>query len=123
MPQRHPLLAALLPALVQVIFCAPPVVSAGFNWGVGCSGGNGTFTLNLTAAGQLATVGKIPAGKWNVRVFLSAAADVDVQIYDEDDKSKFPEGKAVVAWCADAKTCNIGALSVHESGPYTSMYI
>ena len=60
------------------------------------------------------TVGKIPAGKWNVRVFLSAAADVDVQIYDEDDKSKFPEGKAVVAWCANAKTCNIGALGSDE---------
>jgi hypothetical protein len=88
--------------------------SAGFNWGAGCAGGNGSFTLNLTDAGQLATVGTIPAGKWNVKVFLSAAADVDVQIYDQDDTSTFPEGKAVVAWCADAKTCNIGALGSDE---------
>ena len=37
------------------------------------------------------------------------------QVYDAADTSKFPEGKAIVAWCADAKTCNIGALGSDET--------
>ena len=94
---------------------------AGFNWGAGCGGGNGTFSVNLTTSGQLVDVGTIPAGKWNVRVYLSATSDVDVQIFDTDDTSTFPEGKALVAWCANAKTCNIGELGSDE-GSGTTLY-
>ena len=49
-----------------------------------------------------------------VEIRLTADADVDVQLFDTDDKSKFPEGKAIVAWCEDAKTCNIGTLGSEE---------
>ena len=92
---------------------------AGFNWGAGCGGGNGTFSVNLTTPGQLVDVGTIPAGKWNVRVYLSATSDVDVQIFDADETSTFPEGKAPVAWCANAKTCNIGELGSDEGSGTT----
>ena len=84
----------------------------------------GSFAVNLTKAGELVTVGQIPKGKWNVRVYLSASSDVDIQIFDKDDTSKFPEGKAIVAWCANAKTCNIGTLGSAEgagSATYRTM--
>eukprot|EP00946_MAST-07B_sp_MAST-7B-sp1_P005337 g5337.t1 len=101
-----------------LLLCHPALGS--FDWGDGCEGGNGTFALNLTSAGQLATVGTLPAGKWNVKVFLSASADLDVQIYDQEEKDKFAEGKAIVAWCENPKTCNIGALGSDErSGSVT----
>ena len=99
---------------------------AGFNWGAGCGGGNGTFSVNLTTSGQLVDVGTIPAGKWNVRVYLSATSDVDVQIFDTDDISKFSEGKAVVAWCFDPSKCNIGELgskTTAESTTYKDMKV
>ena len=113
-----------LPILILFIFYYH--ASASFNWGDGCQGGNGTFTVNLTQAGQLVNVGAIPAGKYNVKVFLSASADVDVQIFDAEDTTTFPQGKAVVAWCANAKTCNIGKLGSDEgagTANYKSMRI
>ncbi len=104
-----------------VLLILPALINAGFNWGAGCEGGNGTFQVNLTKVGELVKIGKIPSGKWNVRIFLTAPSDVDVQIYDTDDVAKFPtEGKAVVAWCADAKTCNIGTLGSEEGAGYAN---
>ena len=66
------------------------------------------FSVNLTTVGEVVTIGSIPLRKWNVRILLTASSDVDVQIYDANDKTKFVnDGKAIVAWCADATTCNI----------------
>ena len=45
---------------------------AGFSWGAGCEGGNGTFSVNLTTVGEVVTIGSIPLGKWNVRILLTA---------------------------------------------------
>ena len=54
-----------------------------------------------------------------MRILLTASSDVDVQIYDANDKTKFVnDGKAIVAWCADATTCNIGALGSDEGVGY-----
>lgn len=61
----------------------------------------------------LKDVGAIPKGKWNVKIRLSASADVDVQIYDTEDVAKFEEGKAIIAYC-EAKGCNKGALGNNE---------
>lgn len=36
---------------------------AGFDWGAGCDGGSGKFSLNIDTAGTIASVGSIPAGK------------------------------------------------------------
>ena len=60
---------------------------AGFNWGDGCDGGGGNFTVILKK-GELAALGVIPKGKWNVEVRLAAPSDMDIQIYDKDDVSK-----------------------------------
>lgn len=68
----------------------------------------------------IGTIGILPAGKWGVQVRLAADSDVDIQLYDVDDQvnaqnhKKFTEGGAVVAWCENAKTCNIGALGSDE---------
>ena len=94
------------------------VVKGGFDWGAGCEGGNGTFNVNMSHVGELVSIGLIPKNKWNVRIYLTATADVDVQIYDSHDVSKFPEGKAVVAWCANPKTCNLGTLGSDEGVDY-----
>ena len=103
--------------LVLVLLTVP--AWAGFSWGAGCEGGNGTFAVNLTTVGEVVTIGSIPLGKWNVRILLTASSDVDVQIYDTNDKTKFVnDGKAIVAWCADAATCNIGALGSDEGVGY-----
>ena len=109
------MLLTILALLSLLITCL-----AGFNWGDGCAGGSGTFKIELTSEGQLAKVGLIPSGKWNVKIHLSATSDVDVQIFDIEDKSKFSEGKAVVAWCDEPKKCNIGALGSDEGKGHTS---
>jgi hypothetical protein len=107
----------VLAALV-VLFTFASVVECSFEWGAGCEGGNGNFSVNMSQVGGLVTIGAIPKNKWNVRIYLTATADVDVQIYDSEDVSKFSEGKAVVAWCADPKTCNLGALGSQEGAGY-----
>ena len=86
-------------AWVTCVLVATFVAStdAGFNWGAGCDGGKGNFSMNLQKSAT-ADVGAIPPGKWNVMITLTATADADVQLYDLDDKSKFSEGRAIVAW-------------------------
>ena len=65
-------------------------------------------------------MGDIPAGKFDVLIRLTANSDVDVQLYDFKATERFPEGDAVVAWCADAETCNIGALGSDEGAKTTN---
>ena len=38
-------------------------------------------------------IGEIPRGKKNLKIDLEADADVDIQLYDTEDTTKFPEGK------------------------------
>ena len=114
---------AALTATVSLLFaCAARPASADFDWGSGCAGGNGSFAVNLTR-GKIKSLGLIPTGKWNVEVRLSAAADVDIQLYDQDDNSSYSEGAAVVAWCdRDAdKKCNLGVLG-SDAGLSSSAY-
>lgn len=68
-------------------------------------------------------VGDIPPGKIDIEIRLTAKTDVDVQVYDLEDKSTFPEqGEAVVAWAAcgeKSKTCNAGYLLGQHEESYT----
>ena len=41
--------------LVLVLLTVP--AWAGFSWGAGCEGGNGTFAVNLTTVGEVVTIG------------------------------------------------------------------
>lgn len=95
----------------------------GFDWGSGCASGSGCFTMKLDQAGQLVDVGRIPAGKWSVEVFLEASADLDIQLYDLGDTTQYKEGKAIVSWCnrtADPQ-CNLGDLG-NNAGQHAVVY-
>ena len=44
---------AALTATVSLLFaCAARPASAGFDWGSGCAGGNGSFAVNFQDSGQ-----------------------------------------------------------------------
>lgn len=92
-----------------VLVTPRPTMSSGFDWGEGCAGGDGSFTLNLPNAGETADVGIIPKGKFSVRVALRAKNDIDIALYDIDDTAQWKEGRAVVAWCPTGG-CNMGLL-------------
>jgi len=107
--------------LLLLLLLTASYSEATFDFGDGCEGGSGRFILNLPQKGDKTLVGYIPSGKWNVRVHLTAQTDVDVQLYDTQDTAQFPtEGKAIVAWCENAQTCNIGALGSDEGEKSTS---
>ncbi|MFT7622262.1 MAG: hypothetical protein ACI9WU_001430 [Myxococcota bacterium] len=76
-------------AAVTVLISVPAY--AGFDWGSDCSEGAGEFE-QFTPLKQLVTVGEIPANKKNVKINLSAAKDVDVQLIDK------ATGYEIVAW-------------------------
>ena len=103
----------MIRALSSLLLLLPIAARAGFNFGSGCEGGSGKFEEKLENAGQIVTLGTIPKGKWSVMVKLEADSDVDIQIYDADDTEAFPEGKAIVAYCAE-KGCNKGALGNND---------
>jgi hypothetical protein len=63
----------------------------GFDWGSDCSAGNGQFDATI-ASQATQTIGEIPPNKRNVRIQLTSAVDVDVQLFDKDT------GHAIVAW-------------------------
>jgi hypothetical protein len=70
---------------------------------------------------ELVTVGVIPVGKVDVRILLTGdGGDIDVQLYDTLETSRFPEGKAIIGWCPSPQTCNWGLLA--GSSPDTVVY-
>ena len=70
-------------------------------------------TVSQLDAGVVVEVGAIPKGKWNVKIRLTASADVDVQIFDSGLISEFPDGKAIIAYCEDTG-CNKGVLGNND---------
>lgn len=94
--------------------------AGGFDFS-GCDAGSGNFNLDLKDARKTVTVGTIPKGVYNVRVYLDSDSDVDVTLYDMDDKELYKDGKAVVAWCSTSKdpNCNIGLLKGSGKGETT----
>ena len=71
----------------------PRTVHAGFDWGSGCSAGTGQPFTTTLAEGDTAVIGSIPEGKYNVKIYLGSATDVDVQLVDE------VRGEPIIAWC------------------------
>jgi len=61
-----------------------------FEWGSGCSGGNGSFNQDI-AKDAVLTVGTIPKDKANVEIKLTCDKDVDIQLFDED-------GTKIIQW-------------------------
>ena len=69
---RGPITPVRLGLVALLVFSYVRSAQAGFDWGSGCEGGSGKFSLALDTAGTIASVGSIPAGKWNVKVRLTA---------------------------------------------------
>jgi hypothetical protein len=67
--------------IALILLLVPTPALAGFNWGGDCSSGAGEFE-QFVPHYQTATVGEIPEGKASVRIDLTAANDVDVQLID-----------------------------------------
>ena len=82
----------------------------------------GSLTLAVEE-GASADVGEIPVGKNDLRVTLveSAGEDVDVQLYDLGDTSKWPGGAAIVAYCESASG-NCGPLGNNDGSAETATY-
>ena len=93
---------------------------AGFDWGSGCDAGSGEFSTDLKKRMSSLISAFFPLAS-GTRVRLTAASDVDVQLYDIKDKSKFKEGKALVAYCAEAG-CNKGALGNNDGSKEETSY-
>jgi hypothetical protein len=81
----------------------------------------GSFQQNV-AENAILDVGEIPVGKRDVFINLKTPdySDVDVQLYDLTVTSPFSEGKAIIAWCSNPASCNIGVMS--DYGAQTTMY-
>lgn len=83
-----------------------------FDWGI-CGGGQGEFTVDLRQAGIGQHLGVISSNKVNVVIELTAEEDLDIQLYDTEapgwDVDRYPEGKAVVAWCKG--DCHYGLMA------------
>lgn len=72
------------------------------------------------ARDEITEIGTIPPGKLNLQISLSSIADLDIQLYDTNDTSAFPEGQAIVAFCVESG-CNQGAL-FDNAGPMCTTY-
>jgi hypothetical protein len=89
----------------------------GFDFGSGCEAGSGSFIVDMPVKGATIFMpGVIPPDKKNVYIRLEATSDIDVSLYDHtyDEDGKWPAetGKAVVAWCGNPVTCNVGVLGM-----------
>lgn len=87
--------------------------SSGFDWGEGCSAGDGYFLQNLPTKRDYTEVGEIPKGKFNIKIQLRSTVDIDITLFDLEDTSEYDEGKAIVAWCSG--DCNSGVLGMSST--------
>lgn len=102
---------------------SPFLLAAGahavFNFGSDCSGGSGSFTVDLVEnRNKVFFLGTLPLGLENVRVSLEAegGADLDITLHDPfTDRKSYPEGKSVVGWCKGTR-CNKGVLNGGTQG-------
>lgn len=101
----------------QRIYVTPTIPSDEpmLDFGTRCESGNGTFTRTLSQKNTYVVLGEIPTDKYDVKIKLTSEKDLDIQLLDmEGDKSKFPEGPAIVGWCDPGATpggCNWGFLN------------
>ncbi len=83
----------------RMIFSAALLAAAGlhadFNWGGDCEPGNGSFSQQIQEK-SVVTIGEIPIGKSNVKIYLNSESDVDIQLFDKET------GKAIVKWAQNS---------------------
>jgi hypothetical protein len=74
--------------------------------------------------GEVTQLGEIPKGKLDLRVELESSVDIDIQLYDIDNTTRFEEGEAIVAYC-EGEGCNFGPLTRFEpvNGTYAGMQL
>lgn len=77
--------------LIALLLLLPSPAFASFDWGGDCSSGSGEFEQFVPHT-QTITVGGVPVGKAEVRIDLTAANDVDVQLIDD------LTGQQIIAW-------------------------
>lgn len=82
-------------ALTALVLASVPTLvgstaHASFDWGSACDGVRGEFEQRIRK-GESVEVGKIPAGKKEVRISLESNRDVDIQLVTEN-------GEEIVAW-------------------------
>lgn len=102
--------------MMKVWAMDPGSATVKYSWGEDqsdcCTGRDvcsGSFVQSILYR-EIVNVGDIPAGKLDVYIQLESESDVDIQIYDKDTYSPYPEGHpAIVAWCPEP--CNIGVLN------------
>lgn len=103
--------------------------SAGFQFGDDCESGEGAFSQAMDVADRVVTIpGRIPMGKFGVRVQLAAITDLDIVLLDLEDTSEFTEGKALVKWCSKAAkdsgaNCGLLGGAKEDSVEYKGMTI
>ena len=71
--------------------------------------------------GDVVDIGKIPRGKKYLSVFLNAEVDVDIQLFDAEDATTFPEGTALIAYCEE-DGCNKGILGNNDGTAESTTY-
>lgn len=71
--------------------------------------------------GDVVDIGKIPRGKKYLSVFLNAKVDVDIQLFDTENATTFPEGKALIAYCEE-DGCNKGILGNNDGTAESTTY-
>lgn len=90
--------------------------SVNYQWARGCGG---VFFRDLKE-GESALVGQLPEGLDNLKVWMRSANDMDIQLYDLSQRDPYPEGTAIIAYCAPKNDCNYGPLT--SSNDKTRVY-
>jgi len=84
----------------------------------------GDFTAAI-AYRDYVTIGEIPTGVLDLKIYLRADSDVDIQLYDADNTTVWREGQAIIAYCKISDTgCNRGILGNskdHETAVYQGL--
>ena len=94
------------------------VAQVSYSWGVtqtpcclGVPNACGGSFQAVLAKGYIQNIGVIPVGKAHLQVNTISDVDVDIQLYDLDDTSKWSDGQAIIAYCKYKDRCNYGPLT------------
>lgn len=88
--------------LYLFLFFSNSVFSAGFDFGDLSKDGEGSFNQPVARKAVKRVIGTIPKGVKDLKIYLTSTKDVDVRLYDTDNRIN-NDNKAIVGW-------NIGAL-------------
>lgn len=90
-------------------------VNVHLQWEGGCGVAGPAFTGSIPKGSSM-ELWTIPSGTKDVRVWMQSDDDVDIRLFDLDNTTVFPEGRAIIGWCKPRLSCNYGpATSTYES--------